>query len=244
MPKLTPNKPTQKKSGGRESQKISKTAISNTAIGSSLPASRLSSFIPSQMRASHKYVDNFIITGGAAGVLGASFDYSLTGMFDPYLGAGGHQPYGFDQLTPWFGIYIVESVDVTVTLLAPSTAQTYLSVAWRPSAGSFTIAGLGVNDVGEKDNMRWLHVPQAPAKSSDSTTKIGKFLIHKVEGSTKQICLTEDDYQGTATSNPGRQPRLMFALGDIGGGSASTCQIVVQLEYHTLWRQRKTVTGS
>lgn len=202
--------------------------------------SRAAPFVAPSRKYTHKYVDNFIITSGAAGVLGTTYAYAANGMYDPYLGAGGHQPYGFDELSPWYNSYVVTAVDVAVTIVAPSEGSAYLGFAWRPSGGSFNPTGLGVSDFAEKDNTRWIYIPPSPAKAADATISLGRFPIARLEGKKESQILAENEFQGTPAGNPASVPQLMFALGSLAGASASTALLVVQLTYHATWRGPKT----
>lgn len=202
------------------------------------------SFIPKEVIRKHRYVENFIITSGSAGVLGTSYDYAMTGLYDPYLGAGGHQPYGFDEMAPLYGTYTVTSVSLRITYAVPSDGATYLVVGWRPTNSSFSITGLGVSDVCEKDSVAWFPLPSVPARIGDSTIDLGHFPIHKVEGRTPAQILAEQGYSGTAAANPANVPRFMISSGNLAGASATTCALVIQLEYTTVWRAPNIVGQS
>lgn len=188
-------------------------------------------FVPENFTRKHKYVDNFIITGGAVGIMGAAYSYALNGMYDPYLGAGGHQPYGFDELSPWFNSYTVSQCEVTVTAVAPNSGSAVLGISWRPSAGSFNPAGLGISDFAEKDNTRWVYVPPQPARFGDNTVALQTFDIAKIEGRTRSQIMTEGNYTGTPAGNPALVPQLMFTLGDVAGASSTTVALVIELTY-------------
>lgn len=245
MPKSSRrNKPSVKSASGRGKSRVAKLINSNTVQGSSLGPSKLRSFIPDTFHAKHKYVEGFILTGSATGVLGSQYVYSLNGLYDPYLGAGGHQAYGFDQLTPWYNSYCVTSCHVSILCTTASTDSAFIGIGWKPSVGGFTINGLGVSDMGEKDNARWALVPKVPARASDAVLDLGTFNIAQMEGRTASQIRTEDDYQGTVVGNPTLGPSLMVALGDLGGANGTTANFVITLSYTTTWRGRKTQAQS
>jgi hypothetical protein len=202
----------------------------NTVVGEYVPRSSLHTFVPDQLKATHKYVDNYIMTGGTGGVLGTAFQYSMNSLYDPYMSGGGHQPYGFDQLTPWYSTYVVTDVELTVTLLAPSSGSCLFVAAWNPSYGTYTLPGLGVSDYAEKDRARWITVPSYPGKSADQTTSFGRFSIGDVEGKSKKEILSELNYSAAPTGSPGNQPFFYFAVGDAAGGSATTVAAIFQLD--------------
>lgn len=177
-------------------------------------------------------------------MLGTSYDYAMTGLYDPYLGVGGHQPYGFDEMAPLYGTYTVTDVALRITYASVNDGATYLVVGWRPSNGTFSISGLGVSDVTEKDNVAWFPLPSVPARIGDSTIDLGHFPISKVEGRTQAQILAELNYSGTSAGNPANVPQFMIATGNLAGASSTTCAIVVQLEYTVMWRAPKTVGQS
>lgn len=177
-------------------------------------------------------------------MLGTSYNYAMTGLYDPYLGVGGHQPYGFDEMAPLYGTYTVTDVALRITYASVNDGATYLVVGWRPSNGTFSISGLGVSDVTEKDNVAWFPLPSVPARIGDSTIDLGHFPISKVEGRTQAQILAELNYSGTSAGNPANVPQFMIATGNLAGASSTTCAIVVQLEYTVVWRAPKTVGQS
>lgn len=197
-------------------------------------------FVPENFTRKHKYVDNILITSGEVGIFGAVSAYALNGMYDPYLGIGGHQPYGFDELSSWFQSYTVTSCECTVSYAASNDAANILGIAWRPGAGSFNPAGLGIADFAEKDNTRWIILNQTPARSGDTTVALQPFDIAKIEGRTRQQILTEGNYTGTPTGNPALVPQLMFCMGNLAGASSKTVALVVEFTYTAIWRGRKT----
>lgn len=237
---MIPSRP--KTSKARSSSRGAKTAHTPGQLFVAL--SHAPSFIPKEVVRKHRYNENYIITSGAAGVLGSSYNYSMTGLYDPYLGVGGHQPYGFDEMAPLYGTYTVTDVAIRITYAAPSDGSVYLVVGWRPSNSNFTISGLGISDVTEKDSVAWFPLPTAPAKIGDQTIDLGHFPIHKVEGRTSQQILSELNYSGTAAGNPANNPQFMIATGSLTGASGLTVAIVVQLEYTTVWRAPNIVGQS
>lgn len=213
---------------------------SHTVATVRLGISSLPMFVPENYTAKHKYVDNLLLTSGEVGVMGAAYAYALNGMYDPYLGVGGHQPYGFDELSPWFQSYTVTECQVTITYAASNDAANLLGVSWRPGAGSFNPASLGISDFCEKDNSRWMILNQSPARSGDTTVSFQPFSIAKIEGRTREQILTEGSYTGTPAGNPALVPQLYFTMANLAGASSKTVALVVELEYTAIWRGRKT----
>lgn len=239
----TKRQPTKKKSSGRGRSR--KGGDSNTVSGSHLSPSRVLSLLPETFHAKHKYVDTLTPVSGVA-IIGNEFSYALNGMWDPYTPAGGHQPYGFDQLAAMYNAYVVTSCHISVTLSVPSTADCYFAYAWGPSSAPGAVASFsftGANNIGEKDNARWFMLPTAQANTKDFTVDLGTFNIGNVESKSNKIILTDINYQGGVGNNPPACPNICFGLGTLAT-TGSTVTAVVQITYHATWRGRKTLTGS
>jgi len=82
---------------------------------------------PNQKRCTLKLVDSIVLTSGV-GTL-TSFKYGANCVFDPFLGAGGHQPFGFDQWMTYYNHCIVVSSAVRLSVI---------------NAGSGTIPAVGL----------------------------------------------------------------------------------------------------
>lgn len=182
----------------------------NTIVGASLAPSRILSLLPETFRAQHKYVDQLTFTSGVA-LVGATFQYGLNCMYDPYIPAGGHQPYGFDQLAAMYSSYVVTSCHVQVTFSPPSTNDCFLAVGWGPSGQPFDPVGYsftGANNIGEKDNSRWALLPTAAASVKDYSLDLGTFNIANVESKKQLAILTDINYQGGVANNPPAFPTI------------------------------------
>lgn len=75
--------------------------------------------LPESMDVRFKYVSNqYSLTTGVIGV--AVHQYHLNSLFSPEV-IGGHQPYGFDQLTPFYRRYRVNTCKVLIRFFDQST---------------------------------------------------------------------------------------------------------------------------
>ncbi len=68
---------------------------------------------PKRMQTRLRFSDQLVLDAGAAGAV-ASFVYQANSIFDPQLGAGGHQPRGFDQYMAMWTNYGVVRSKITV----------------------------------------------------------------------------------------------------------------------------------
>lgn len=67
-------------------------------------ASYARSIMPSMFYRRFRYVDAADFSAVDDGVV-AWLVYRVNGVYDPYAGTGGHQPYGLDQLAPFYSRY-------------------------------------------------------------------------------------------------------------------------------------------
>lgn len=76
--------------------------------------------ISNTLRTTHRYQDNFTVTGslGASGV----YVFSANGLYDPNITGAGHQPAGYDEMQALFADYVV--VGFTAKLIAKNTNTT------------------------------------------------------------------------------------------------------------------------
>jgi len=72
--------------------------------------------LPAMFRNTLRYVESFTLVA-ATGAL-AIYQYRTNSLFDPNLTAGGHQPYGFDQMKTYYASYLVTRSRISVECLS------------------------------------------------------------------------------------------------------------------------------
>jgi hypothetical protein len=82
----------------------------------------LGTFFPDRLKIALEYTDELTLsTGNSLPTFGSAIAFRLNSLYDPYFAAGGHQPYGFDQITPMYSRYLVDRVDIEVEFSDPTT---------------------------------------------------------------------------------------------------------------------------
>lgn len=94
---------------------------------------------PKQMRQTLKYVTTFQFALGTIASAPTSFQFRANSLYDPEVALGGHQPYGYDQLSAMYQKLVVISSSCNATFnmgsIATYTGQCGINVA-EPGAPS------------------------------------------------------------------------------------------------------------
>lgn len=191
-----------------------------------------------------KYAEVRVVTGPTLGGL-VQYNFRLNSLFDPNLTGGGHQPYGFDQLTDIYNRYRVYKVSYAISALNTDGTTNYSVVAALPSNEPY-VAGAGVSELME--NPRAKYITQAP----NAALKVLKGTIHlpSLAGRTKAQYMADDRYQSEMTTNPLESLVLNVMAGTLtgtsgGGGSATNVMnLSISLVYHAEFFDVKNVIQS
>lgn len=183
------------------------------------------------------YYDNPSINPGAAGAA-ATHVFSCNGLYDPNITGTGHQPLGFDQLTPLYDKYTVIGAKITITFA--NTDSTYAQFGGvfitRNSATEIDPTKIIENGKG-----KYVRLGPAGLDSSQATITmtcpVAKFLgISKI--------LSEDDCSGDSTSNPAQE--CYFHVWAAPGISvdAAPVNLNVLIEYIAVFTEPKLLATS
>lgn len=167
-----------------------------------------------------KYVDNIFIPAG----LYEFHIFSASGLYDPDITSGGHQPRGFDQLMALYDHYVVIGSKCTVqSLQLPSSGRNNcIGIALKDSNGSFGAQ----NDALESGYVTSrLHSSDRNETLSQSMTYSPKTFL----GRSKP--LADPDLKGTISSNPTENAFYHIFNSPAEGISNSTIQCMVTIEY-------------
>lgn len=91
---------------------------------------------PPRKKVTLRYCEKFNVTPG---VSTNSYPYSMNGMFDPYLGTGGHQPLGFDQMMAVYQQYCVIACKATAQVFNESNSHACW-IGWKLNQSTTTIS--------------------------------------------------------------------------------------------------------
>ncbi len=151
---------------------------------------------PKRMQTRLRFANRFILDAGAAGAA-VSFVMSANGMFDPELGAGGHQPRGFDQYMAMWNSYGVVRARITVTFAQDANTNDASACGIIVKDDSGTITGL-------VDNMESYDVVSGGlgrVGDGGPLTLTKRVSILNFLGRGGDIA-DDDDLQGSVSANP------------------------------------------
>lgn len=206
------------------------------------PVSTNRSFVPNRLYTKLRYVDNtFVTADNLTGLSGTELVWRLNSLFDPYFPVGGHQPLGFDQLTPMYQRYKVFKVDVNVAVRGRTgTALPFVAINVRQGASTYTLGSLKA--LGEILEQPGNTVMDGTILQSWSQT----IWNHNIEGRTYEEYLAEDAYGAQVTTDPSITPYLGVACGtvDTPSSSSNSVYITVGLVYHCFFYEPKVLAQS
>jgi hypothetical protein len=167
----------------------------------------------------------------------------MNSLFDPYFAAGGHQPYGFDQIVPFYSRYMVDRCDIDITFSDPSADGLVVGAFLKNFYDTNTLQGSTVNAASER--------PSVWCKPLNNT---GSQVIHfrKSVDLAKMMGLTKSQYEsgwfalsGLTTTDPSQCPYLVFACADSrSNATATSCTVRIRLTYHATFWGRKMAPQS
>lgn len=188
----------------------------------------------------HRYVEALDLNGTIGGITVGAKEYTLSGMFDPYLGVGGHQPYGFDQMAAWYGLYTVYRVSVQIQVISANQAAAALVWRVKPFYATTPFNGLLYEDFLETPNGGAQVASEVFSNNKVQTFDLGTWDINQIEGVDRDKIMDELNYSGTVTGNPLVQPVLQLGCCNAQLINDPSIRVIVTLVYHARWSGRTT----
>jgi len=191
---------------------------------------------PTTQIVKHRYVTNQLLDLNSVPLV--NVQYSATGMFDPQISVGGHQPLGYDQWSLFYNRYHVLGCKAKITFnFGESTGSKPLVVGIYPLRYGATV-GTSVQAIMEQGLSRFKMVNSSPGGGADNQFT----LVNKL--STKQFYDQKDSKDNTIsygamnTANPNSQIIWNIFAGtydESSGGSASKITCMIELDYIARW---------
>ncbi len=167
--------------------------------------------------------------------------YSCNGLYDPEVAVGGHQPLGFDQMTPMYDHYTVLGSRITVKAM---------SAAADLGTGG-TIIGCYINDDASAVTSFDTVVEQGKAvyriltgnSATGMTTFSKNFSTKKYFGATD--VKDNDQLKGNIAANPSDGAYFtVFAQGIDASANPGVVYIHVLIEYIVQWSEQRSLSQS
>lgn len=191
---------------------------------------------PKELRMKHRYVDTYTLASTAGAINSES--YSCNGMFDPYLSAGGHQPFYFDQLAAIYNHYTVLNSKIT----------------YRVSMSAFGGSTVGpVNCVLYINDDTTVTPATMSAQMEQSSSNYGACtpdnqIVLKKSWSAKENfgpgAISDPNLQGTGAANPTEQQAFTFSIQSADIAATTGVWIQVTVEYDAVWQELKDIAAS
>lgn len=208
-----------------------------------LPALLGASPFPPHMDVKLPYEYTFTLssTAGFARIFGTEQVFRLNSLFDPDLTNVGHQPFGYDQLTPIYGKYAVTACEVELEFFGSNTDDLFVGFTIQSGQNTTALGGSDIDAAGERQSVlvralpingvgnRWVHKELFP--------------IHLIEGLPSGVVLRDDNYQAVVTTNPNAQSYLRIAAATVVNTSKA-CQCKAKLVYHARMFDRVSMAQS
>lgn len=228
-----------KKRTGATRKRSGFTATQNTlgrAVVSGFPSFSRSDPLPVRYNAIMRYSDVFQFSTGVAGVYGVEQSMRLNSLFDPDLTGTGHQPYGYDQMTPLYGRYQVRAVKVTLHWTDPSADGVRVACMLQ---GNVSVTSLTSQTIGYVDELPFTKCGNINNTGDQKNKMVFYIPLHKALGLSKQAYA--DDTSNTASvvsGSPSLQAYIRFSAASNRGTSAVTVMCNCTMEYYTVFYDR------
>lgn len=211
--------------------------------GSELIKGRPQSFnpFPQTMFAQHKYVEDFAFAAdNLTGLMGSDYAFRLNSLYDPNFTGTGHQPQGFDQMTPLYGRYTVYKVRISIRLITASSGTACIGLSYRSSTNpnSFNLTSRFPGNVEESVNCLVIDA------SSPGQWESGDLYIADMEGVPRSTIFNDISYTGGVSSNPAICPYVSLAVGDWAQIPGATVRFSLTMQFFAQWSNAATLGPS
>jgi len=200
--------------------------------------------MPDKITLPLKYCSSKSYTTGVGGIVGSIQEYALNDLYDPDITGAGHQPYGFDQVTPFFNLYTVLRVKVAITVSGVDDASTFLAWMVKPALSSSSLVSNSLEAVSEQEHKHWQILSPASSAVTSQQIVLPTIDLAKEEGLSRQAYLGNNNYRALVTGSPGYKPTLTIGVGNAAGLSSKTAVLTVELIYEAYFESRNDLPQS
>jgi len=189
--------------------------------------------LPQSMMVTHKYC-HLYPASASAGSYG-TYHFRCNGLYDPDYTSTGHQPYLFDQLSGLYDHYMVKSARIKITAANVLAQQRWAVTCFVDDDGTYSSnfqTAVERNTTGTTVLMP----AGSPAKVLYQNWALAKtFNVKDGVGLSR--------FQGTPTTDPTEISTfcVMFSNQE---NSTQYLDLLVEIEYDTLWTEPADVSGS
>lgn len=174
---------------------------------------------------------------GISGVYGAERVFRLNSVYDPDFTGSGHQPYGFDQISPLYRRYMVNQAKFEILFSNPSADSVACSAMLQSSAGTQVLTGALIDEAAERPNV----VTRFLNGTGSQTVSISQpwFSLSSIEGVRPSMWQDQaDQYGATVGANPSLVPYLRIANASGLAATGVTVELLVKVSYRVRFYER------
>lgn len=184
---------------------------------------------PRRMYISHRYVEIVTLTSTASSV--ASNLHRCNGMYDPNYTGTGHQPMYFDNLAAIYDHYTVVKSTCKI-IVTPATSNSN-PIQLCGYVDDDTTVATSIEQAAEQGD----GVYRTMAQATNQVTSINlEWSARKYFGGD---ALSNDNLQGTGTSDPTEQSFFTLLM-QVSGGSTQSVYATFEITYYAIWDELKT----
>lgn len=188
----------------------------------------------------YSQTQQFTTTGG--NTFGTEQVFNLNNLYDPDFSGTGHQPYGFDQITPLYLRYKVDAAKVSLTFTDPSADGIVVGALAQPPQVGTTLQGMSIDRAAETP----LCAVKRINNSGKQVVTISAYLpIHKLCGLSKlQFAADTDLYTSGVGTGPALIPALRVAVASIRNNLTDTIFCTAKIRYYATFFERTNLAQS
>lgn len=177
------------------------------------------------------YAEKFSLTGGTLGTCG-QYQFRTNSIFDPNLSGVGHQPLGYDQITPLFEKYVVTKMDYKINIVNGAASQ---AMMWCVNASDSTSTSGAIDQIIENGNAR-CGIISGYTGGSPTVKVTGTVLNWKLSGASYDEYVMDDVNGASVGANPTDVNVLNISVCDVATATGATVYALVELTYYTIFR--------
>ncbi len=208
------------------------------AVGSIQPG--FMQVFPLRLNTKLSYADSFYLSGtNLSSTFGSEQVYRLASLYDPDFTNVGHQPYGFDQIIPWYVRYQVKSASIKLTFSDPSKDGMYVAMFVKTLNDPATLVNCTLSQAMERPNV----VLKPLNNTGSQVTTITRNIDFASNLGVTHSQYINDWYNTSAlvSANPLYTPYLAFAVCDPSASStAGSVRVTVEIIFNSTFFERIT----
>jgi len=188
--------------------------------------------LPASYGTTHRYVLNTFLSNKASGLMGTDFYVSLNNLYEPSVGSGAHQPYGYDQFRAFYINYRVWKVDIQVKIIYSTDRSNGLALYFKPNVNTLVLDNLTLDVAQELSNGVVLQPGTGEMEYQTFETSIK---LADVFGVKPSVIQNDHSYVGVGNAGPPQTASMGMSVGDWNLNVDQTIRAVVTMTYHTIW---------